>query len=475
MAGPRMQLASKLDPSLNGEPSLWWFTLCISLIAVIAVGDYATNYELSLSILYFLPVFLASWIWGRDTGVTISMIASAVWLATSSFSDHVYSHSFYHFWDASIKFVTFAVFALIISKLKIALSHADERFVTMLEGLDAAVYVSDMEGQLLYANEEFYKVLASGSSLAKIAAEPPLLPSIRPRADKVNARAFEGEYHDVEGGRWYFIRSRTIQWVDGKTVRLQLATDISERKKARELDRQQQEKLQMTARLITVGEMASTLAHEINQPLAAIANYNMGCVRRMRSGNWDKDELLAAMEKASAQAERAGKVIQRVRALVRKREPSFTGCNINEIIETVTALIEIDAKKNFVQFMPDLSAAVPPVRADAVMMEQVILNLIKNGIEAMQETAVENRQLVIRSMLQAPQTVEVAILDHGAGIDSRLEENLFDPFFTTKPQGMGLGLHICRSIIEMHSGRLWYSRNPSGGSIFHFSLPVAQP
>jgi len=230
----------------------------------------------------------------------------------------------------------------------------------------------------------------------------------------------------------------------------------------------------MTARLITVGEMASTLAHEINQPLAAIANYNMGCVRRMRAGDWNKDELLAAMEKAGAQAERAGRIIQRVRELVRKREPSFAKCDLNEILEGVTALIEIDAEKSSVRLVLELAAGAPPVRADAVMIEQVIFNLIKNGIEAMQETAIENRRLVIRSVVHAPQTVEVAIADNGPGIDNPLAENLFAPFFTTKPQGMGLGLHICRSIIEMHAGKLWCDRNPSGGSIFHFSLPIAQ-
>lgn len=470
-----MQFAAKLDPYLHREPSAWWFVLCLALIAVIAIGDYATSYELSLSILYLVPAIISTWILGRDAGITVSMLASATWLISTFFMDNAYSHPFFHFWDAAIKFVTFALFAVIISELKIALSHADERFVTVLEGLDAAVYVTDLDGHLLYANERFHKALATGSSLAKIASAPPPSPSIRLLPGKVNVGAFEGEFHDTEAGRWYFIRSRTISWVDGRTVRLQLAADISERKKARELDRQQQEKLQMTARLITVGEMASTLAHEINQPLAAIVNYNMGCVRRMRSGNWDKAELLAAMEKASAQAERAGRIIQRIRELVRKREPSFVRCNLNEIIERVTALIELDAEKNSIKLVPDLSAAVPPVKADAVMMEQVILNLVKNGIEALQETAVENRRLVIRSMLHESQMVEIAIVDNGPGIDSQLEENLFALFFTTKPQGMGLGLHICRSIIEMHSGRLWYSRNPSGGSIFHFSLPVAQP
>ncbi|HSN42353.1 MAG TPA: ATP-binding protein [Burkholderiales bacterium] len=466
---------AKLDPYLHREPSAWWFVLCLVLIAAIAISDHATSYELSLSILYLVPAVIATWILGRDAGITVSMLASATWLISTFFMDNAYSHPFFHFWDAAIKFVTFALFSIIISELKIALSHADERFVTVLEGLDAAVYVTDLDGHLLYANERFHKALAAGSSLGKSMIDPSLRLSARPPLDMTSAGVYEGEFHDAEGGRWYLIRSRTIRWVDGRTVRLQLATDMSERKQARELYLQQQEKLQVTARLITVGEMASTLAHEINQPLAAIANYNMGCVRRMRADDWNKDELLAAMEKAGAQAERAGRIIQRVRELIRKREPSFATCDLNEIIEGVAALIGSEAEKSSVKLVLELASDAQPVRADAVMVEQVVFNLIKNGIEAMQDIPVKNRRLVIRSVAHAPQTVEVAIADSGPGIESALEENLFTPFFTTKPQGMGLGLHICRSIIEMHAGKLWYDRNPSGGSVFHFSLPIAQP
>jgi PAS domain-containing protein len=167
-----MQFAAKLDPYLHREPSAWWFVLCLALIAAIAFGDYATSYELNLSILYLVPVMISTWILGRDGGITISILASAAWLISSTLEGHAYSHPFYHFWDAAIKFVTFALFAIIISELKIALSHADERFVTVLEGLDAAVYVTDLDGRLLYANEQFHRALAAGSSLGTSAVTP---------------------------------------------------------------------------------------------------------------------------------------------------------------------------------------------------------------------------------------------------------------------------------------------------------------
>lgn len=470
-----MQLVSKLDTYLHRQPGPWWFVICVAQIAAITLLDYATGRELSLSMLYLAPIFIAAWILGRDAGITISMMATMTWLVVVPFVGSLYSHPFYYFWDAAITFITFALFAIIISRLKIALDHADERFVTVLEGLDSAVFVTDETGKLLYANEQFHRSFGAGvaflNAVRNRASAPP---SDRTDGAILQAGAREGEFHDTERKRWYLIRSRSIRWVDGRAVRLHRANDITERKQAVELSRQQQEKLQMTSRLITIGEMASTLAHEINQPLAAIANYTMGCVRRLRSGNWDAAELLAALEKTGTQADRAGKIIQRVRAFVNKREPTFTACDVNEVIRGVAALIEIDAETNSVALTTDLAKALPLVRADPVMIEQVVLNLAKNAIEAMQETPVELRRLTIRSASGAADTVEVGVSDTGHGVSPDFEQNLTAPFFTTKPQGMGLGLHICRSIIEVHAGRLWVNRNPSGGATFFFSLPVIQ-
>ena len=155
----------------------------------------------------------------------------------------------------------------------------------------------------------------------------------------------QGEFHDAGRGRWYLVHSRPMRWVDGRMVRLQLATDISERRRTEALFRQQQEKMQMTARLVTVGEMATTIAHELNQPLAAITNYSMGCVRRLHSGNWNEAELLEAMEKGAAQAERASKVIQRVRAFVARRAPNLVPCDINEVVAGVASIVSLEARQ----------------------------------------------------------------------------------------------------------------------------------
>jgi C4-dicarboxylate-specific signal transduction histidine kinase len=258
--------------------------------------------------------------------------------------------------------------------------------------------------------------------------------------------------------------------VDGHQVRLTMISDITDRKEAEERNRVQQEKLLLTSRLMSVGEMASTLAHEINQPLSAIANYNMGAVRRLKSDHWKKEDLVSALEKSAAQAERAGRVVQRVREFLRRREPVREPMSINEVVIDVTELIELEAEKASVHLGLDLGDDVPLVNADRIMVEQVLLNLVKNGIEAMKQTPRTERRLTVRTRRTGNQ-VEVCVIDRGHGIPGEVAPELFSPFFTTKTNGMGMGLNICRSIVELHDGHLWFSANPAGGAMFHFTLP----
>ena len=445
----------QLDRYLQPRHKAWWAITCLAMIVAIAAADRATGYEISLSILFLAPVFIGTWVLGRLGGIAMGALSAAAWYIVF-LGLHPHPGGFYHLLDAFVRGGTWIIFALVIHQLKVALAHADERFVTVLEGVDAAVYVSTMDtGELLYVNEHYRKAFP--------AAPPPA------RGD-----SSEAEFQEPVSKRWYLKRARAIRWVDGSMVRLHIAADVTESKRTEDFARQQQEKLQMTARLITVGAMASTLAHEINQPLAAIANYNMGSVRRLRAGDWNAEELLEALEKSGAQAERAGRIIQRVREFVRKREPAFADCALNDVIAGVSKMIEIEAEKNAVGVQLDLAAPLPSVRADRVMIEQVILNLVKNAIEAMRDMPQDARVLTIRTSAGAAGLVEIGIADRGRGLPTQLEKNLFTPFFTTKPDGMGMGLNICRSIIELHDGRLWADRNPAGGSTFHFTLPVAR-
>lgn len=357
-----------------------------------------------------------------------------------------------------------------------------ERFVTVLDALDAAVYVADLDSdEILFVNENFHHLFpGNGVGDNAVHVEQVLAPMPIDTFPKRELLASDGEpvgvlkeeVENIGTGQWFLVRVKAIRWVDGRLVRLHMCSDITDRKIAEDVSRQQQEKLLLTSRLMTVGEMASTLAHEINQPLTAIANYCMGCVRRLRSGNWRADELLAAMEKASVQAERAGRVVQRVREFVRRREPHRELSDINAIVRDVAQLAELDAEREDIRIELDLAGDLPPVIADRIMVEQVVLNLVKNAIESMRDTPPHARELVIATTINADGEAEVSVRDAGHGIGAEAERELFAPFFTTKPQGMGIGLNICRSIIELHEGRLWFTRNGDRGSTFRFTLPA---
>jgi two-component system, LuxR family, sensor histidine kinase DctS len=364
-----------------------------------------------------------------------------------------------------------------------ALVASHERFETVTEALDAAVYVADLKTrEVLFANEtcrQFFPGAASGVSIDMIEAgfdEAPARVFNAALLMDANGRYLgvqKGEFFNRGTGHWFLLRAKCIQWVDGRVARMHMASDITDRKRSEELNRRQQEKLLLTSRLLTVGEMASTLAHEINQPLAAITSYNQGCVRRIRSGQWNPDEIAATLEKASAQAERAGQVIQRVREFLRTREPSRSAHDVNDVMSGVAKLVELEAEQFNVALKLDLCKGLKPVLMDRIMVEQVVLNLVKNGIEAMKHTDADARSLTMTTAPVDDGVVEVAVTDCGHGISAEAEEELFKPFFTTKPEGMGIGLNICRSIVELHEGRLWFSRNPGAGSTFRFTLPIA--
>lgn len=362
------------------------------------------------------------------------------------------------------------------------LEASHQRFVTVLDGLDAAIYVASLDAdEILFANKAFksiygYDTVGRNCWQVTKACQPDPA-RFMDAAGKLAPHQTPVELHDTKlqnrlNGHWYQLHERAIQWVDGHVVRMEIATDITDRMNMEELNSQQLERLQQTSRLITMGEMASSLAHELNQPLSAIANYNMGCVNRLQTNDYRPQELLAAMQKASAQAERAGKIIRRVRDFVKKSEPNRSAVQIAEIIEEVIGFAEIEARKTGAHISVSVPPDLPAVYADKIMIEQVVLNLVKNGIEAMRDTPRSERELAISARANGEDFIEVRVADRGHGVLAEQTEKLFAPFYTTKPEGMGMGLNICRSIIEFHHGRLWTVANPGGGSVFSFTLPV---
>lgn len=248
--------------------------------------------------------------------------------------------------------------------------------------------------------------------------------------------------------------------------------DISEHKQAAELSRQQEERLQASARLVTMGEMASSLAHELNQPLSAISSYLAGCRNLIETGT-TCGEIDGALAKCQDQAQRAGRIIRRIYEFVRRHEPKSESCNIELLLADLILLIEADARRQQVRIVRDIARDLPIIRADQILLGQAVLNLMKNGIEAMRQTPEALRQLSISAHV-AMRQIEITIGDRGSGISSKEAPQLFEPFFTTKTEGLGVGLNICRSVVEAHHGRLWFEQNPEGGCIFHISLPLTQ-
>lgn len=344
-------------------------------------------------------------------------------------------------------------------RIREALTAAHERFMTVLEGLDDAISVTadTNEGlELLFANRTYRRLFGAQTN-----GHDELLAGRRGRYTDESVEIFSASVQ-----RWFEVQHRMLAWTDGRRVRLQVARDITERRQHEEASRIQQEKIQITSRLTTMGEMASSLAHELNQPLTAIANYSMGAVAMVKSGNANMDALLPALEKAAAQAQRAGKIISRIRDFVKRSEPRRQAIQIQTVVDNAISLAEIHSRKRQVAISHHVPENLPDVFADPILIEQVLLNLLKNGLESMEQSAVET--LAVAVTLHDNQ-IEVAVTDRGHGLSE--PERLFEPFFSTKSEGLGMGLNICRTIIESHHGRLWAVSNPEGGTTFRFTLP----
>src|ERR687895_270880 len=307
----------------------------------------------------------------------------------------------------------------------------------LVEALPHPVYVQEIgSGAFLFGNRLFRETFPA----------PPQL-------------AGEGEFHDAASDRWYVLRTHPLTWIDGRSASLCVLSDVTDQRRARELVAKHRDAAHRTARLIALGEFASAVAHELNQPLAAIATYNHSCMRMLQSGNADPGQLLQAMHICRDQAKRAGKIIQRLRGLLRQPGPALAEQDLNELVEAVLELSEPGAREAGVSFRRELSPAPPLVRADRLLIEQAALNLVRNAVEAVQELAPERRRVTVATRVEPDGSGTLEVSDLGEGVPPEVREHLFDAFVTTKRGGLGLGLSICRSVIEAHGGTIRHEEN----------------
>jgi C4-dicarboxylate-specific signal transduction histidine kinase len=248
--------------------------------------------------------------------------------------------------------------------------------------------------------------------------------------------------------------------------------DVTARKKVEADLKAQELELAHAARLSMMGEMAAGLAHEINQPLGAIAAYAEGASIRLRDGKPDADSLIRVLDRIAHDAHRGGQVIRRLRQFLQKRTPERVCLRINDLVREVAQFVDADLRRREVSLGIDLAADLPPAQGDPIQIQQVLLNLVRNACDAMHDTEPARRSLMIRTRSLDGEHVDVCVEDCGHGISHSNMDQMFDAFFSTKAEGLGMGLAISRSIIEAHGGQIWASSNSEGGATFHFTLPT---
>lgn len=279
----------------------------------------------------------------------------------------------------------------------------------------------------------------------------------------------EYRYRVADGAyRWLLARARTVRDATGAPLRMVGSlTDVTARKAAEEDARQRQAELAHVLRVTAMNEMAASIAHELNQPLAAIVNYARGCSLRLGKSGVAR-EVLDALQHIADEALRAGEVVHSLKRVVRKEPPREAVIDLVALAQEAVQLVRSDASDRGVGIRVDSAARLEPVWGDRVQLQQVVLNLLRNAIEAI----VQRPGLVELRIAPAGDRVQLSVSDSGVGVPPPLLEHIFSPFFTTKASGLGMGLSISRTIVEFHGGRLWAEANPSGGATFSFTLPI---
>ncbi len=383
------------------------------------------------------------------------------------------------------------------NRIREQLSASHDRFTTVLEGLDASVSVTPLGSQeLLFANKlyrQWFDVTSQGH-LALVAQAGQMTPIERttnteqddplagfPTNELTEVQAENAEIFVPELGKWLEVRSRYLNWVDGRLAQMVIATDITPRRQAEEQAQNQAERAQSASRLITMGEMASSVAHELNQPLTAINNYCNGMVSRIKSNNLSEADLLTALEKTAHQAQRAGQIIQRIRSFVKRSEPNRTLADIATMVAEAVELAGIELRRRQVRLSQVVPARLPRLHVDPILIEQVLVNLMKNAAESIDSAKRPStqRQVELRVTQRTEEeqnVVEFSVSDSGAGLAPEVMDHLFEAFFSTKSEGMGIGLNLCRSIVEFHHGRMkaenLYNAGEITGCRFSFWLPT---
>ncbi|MFW2404514.1 MAG: two-component system sensor histidine kinase NtrB [Gammaproteobacteria bacterium] len=373
--------------------------------------------------------------------------------------------------------------------LKVSHKQVPEFDVTaqdaIMDAFIEAIIVMDTEGTIERFNKAAEKMFGYTASEA-IGSDISIL---MPDPDSSNHARYVDRYMATREARIIGIgREMTASRKDGTMFPIHLAIgevgwhgrvsfiglirDLTDDKLAEERRLRQHTDMITASRLATMGEMAAAMAHEINQPLAAIANYASAAERLMDLGPENADDVKGALASVKAQAHRAGEIIRKLRSFVKPEVASLDVTNLKPLIEEIRSLADLDARANNIQLSIDVANNMPEVIADGLQIQQVILNLLRNGIDAMLDCGPDDRVLELHGYISSPDEVRVDVIDRGHGIPQSVRDSLFNPFFTTKSNGMGMGLAICQTIVKSHGGKLGFEDNPGGGTTFYITLPT---
>lgn len=369
-----------------------------------------------------------------------------------------------------------------------ARSDNEARLAAAIEVAALGFYDMSPEPKVLFVDDRLCAILGLPDEERHRALEfwrEHLHPDDRPRIMELSQRAWRGELggvameyrylHPQRGTIWLSQVSRVQeQAADGRVMRrLGVFRDITEQRHAELEANRLREVLAHSSRVTVLGQLVSALAHELGQPLGAILRNAEAAELMLQSPSPDLEELRAIVSDILSDDQRAGKVIDRLRSMLKRRSVEMQSLDLAAVIGEVLALIQADAAARHVSLVHSPSPGLPRVRGDRIQLQQVLLNLLINGMDALTGTPLKDRCIHVSAQTVAAGLIEVQVRDNGPGLASGLAERVFDPFFTTKPSGMGMGLAVSRTIVEAHQGKIWADNHPEGGACFHFTLPEA--
>ncbi len=366
-----------------------------------------------------------------------------------------------------------------------ALRDSETRFRSITERMSDVVYVRDENFVLSYISPSVKRVLGYepeelvGKAIYPDYIDPQSYPAIiaaQERMRKGNAKRVEhreARFRKKDGSTAWLDIEGTPIFMDGEFKGVQvIGRDITERKRAEEELRQRSEELAQAGRVLALGELSTSLAHELNQPLAAVMSNAQAARRFLDHRPPDLSEVRQALQDIERDDRRAGEILQRLRAFIKRAEIGREQVDLNEIGREVLGLVRAEASRRGITTVARLASDLPAVRGDRVALQQVLLNLVLNALDAAEKSAVSERRVIVGSRRERNGAVAVmAVTDNGPGVDPQKLDRLFEPFYTTKANGIGLGLSLSRSLVEAHGGQVWAEPNPDGGMTFSFRLP----